>query len=166
MPTIFDNLRRKRGYPSYYQVAERMAIRKVSCFLMMFGLLDMLKQSAKNAVRTSRRANVILPLMATLWFVCDCRRLVQSSLSLSAHWFCRYASSHGARFRSWWCSSVSWPLSGVVFPLILPWCEAFHRAIDYIYHDFARGGVCPFIWEENFQSFAQAFQVWPVWLPW
>ena len=33
---------------------------------MMFGLLDMLKQSAKIAVRTSRRANVILPLMATL----------------------------------------------------------------------------------------------------
>ena len=66
MPTIFDNLRRKRGYPSYYQVAERMAIRKVSCFLMMFGLLDMLKQSAKNAVRTIRRANVILSLMATL----------------------------------------------------------------------------------------------------
>ena len=43
-----------------------MAMRKVSCFLMMFGLLDMPKQSARNAVRSGGRANVILPLMATL----------------------------------------------------------------------------------------------------
>ena len=40
-----------------------MAIRKVSCFLMM---LDMLKQSARNAVSISRKANVIYPFMATL----------------------------------------------------------------------------------------------------
>ena len=63
MPTVYDRPR-KRGYPFYYRVAERMAMHKVSCFLMMFGLLDMLNQSAKNAVRTIRRANVILPLMA------------------------------------------------------------------------------------------------------
>ena len=43
-----------------------MAIRKVSCFLMMFGLFDMLKQFARNAVRTGGRASVILPLLATL----------------------------------------------------------------------------------------------------
>ena len=36
---------------------EQMAMSKVSC--MMFCLLDMLKQSAKNAVKTIRRANVI-----------------------------------------------------------------------------------------------------------
>ena len=65
MPTNYDRPR-KRGYPIYYRVAERMAMRKVSCFFMLFGLLDMLKQSAKNAVRTVRKANVILPLMATL----------------------------------------------------------------------------------------------------
>ena len=65
MPTIYDRPR-KRSYPFYYRVAEQMAMRKVSCFLMMFGLLDMLKQSARNAIRSSRRANVILPLMATL----------------------------------------------------------------------------------------------------
>ena len=65
MPAIYYRPR-KCGYPFYYRVAERMAMRKISGFLMMIGLLDMLKQSAKNAVRTSRRANVILPLMATL----------------------------------------------------------------------------------------------------
>ena len=40
-----------------------MGMHKVSCFLMM---LDMLKQSARNAVRISRGANVIYPLISTL----------------------------------------------------------------------------------------------------
>ena len=29
-------------------------------------------------------------------------------------------------------------------------CEAFHIAIDYVYSTYAKGGVCPFIWEDQF----------------
>ena len=47
---MFATPPRKRGYPFYFRVAERMAMLKVICFLMMFGLLDILKQSARNVV--------------------------------------------------------------------------------------------------------------------
>lgn len=50
MPTIY--LRpRKRSYPFYYRVAERMALRNMSVFLMIFGLFDFVRTSARNAGR-------------------------------------------------------------------------------------------------------------------
>ena len=38
-------------------------------------------------------------------------------------------------------------------------CEAFHTAIDYVFLKFARGGLCPFLWEDSFMSFAEAFNI-------
>jgi len=65
MPTIYDRPR-KRSYPFHYRVAERMAMRKLSCYFMIFGMFDIIRKSASNAGRTLRRADVILPFMATL----------------------------------------------------------------------------------------------------
>ena len=187
---------------------------------MMFGLLDMLKQSAKNALRTSRRANVILPLMATLasamlqeeiWLVRSTYFTPPNDMTMlrfqSGFWdssataedlfSLRYrfrradfadmllrmllASEVGGALqfhdlRSSKRSRIPSDFAMMVLLRRLGYtcrfadlacefgkatvyiCEAFHTAIDYIYHNFARGGVCPFIWEEDFQSFAQAFQ--------
>ena len=38
-------------------------------------------------------------------------------------------------------------------------CEAFHIAIDYVFLKFARGGLCPFLWEDSFMSFAETFNI-------
>jgi hypothetical protein len=66
MPTIYVRPR-KRGFPFHYRVAERMAMRKMSFYFMMFGLFDFVQQNSRNAGRIMRRhANVIIPLMSTL----------------------------------------------------------------------------------------------------
>ena len=67
MPTIYLRPPR-RSFPHFYRVAERMAMRKMSSFLMMFGMLEFFQRTTRNDGRTRRlpSGHVIIPIMATL----------------------------------------------------------------------------------------------------
>ena len=63
MPTIYLRPRR-RAFPYFYRVAERMAMRKLSSVSIMLGIWDLLLKFRRNARRNLRAAELLLPLMA------------------------------------------------------------------------------------------------------
>ena len=65
MPTIYYRPR-KRACPFHYRFAERMAMRKLSCFFTIFGMFDVVRITGRKAEQTLRGADLILPLIATL----------------------------------------------------------------------------------------------------
>jgi hypothetical protein len=217
MPTIY--LRpRKRSFPFYYRVAERMALRKMSAYLMIFGLFAFVHKSARNAGSALRRSEIILPLMATvtaamlqeeIWIVrstfftppSDTEKLrfqsrVWNGEGADEMFSLRYRFrrgdfadmllrmklateyGNGLRFKSLRSRhryripadfAMMVMLRRLGYPcrfadLVCEFgqsttyiCEAFHIAIDYIFFKYARGGMCPFLWESAFPSFARAF---------
>jgi hypothetical protein len=198
-----------------------MAMRKMSFYLMMFGLFDFVQQCSRNAGRTMRRhANVILPLMATLsaamlheeiWLVRSTFYQSPTNMPMlrfqSGFWngvnaeeifTLRYRFRRtdfadmllrmglasevngGLKFkfmRSRYRYNIPADFAVMVMLRRLGYpcrfadlvcefgksstyiCEAFHTAIDYIFIRFAQGGVCPFLWEDAFPSFARAFSI-------
>ena len=219
MPTIYDRPR-KRSYPFHYRVAERMAMRKLSCYFMIFGMFDVVRKTARKAGQTLRRADVILPLIATLtaamlqeelWLVRSTYLSPPTDISMlrfqSAVWngdraaelftmlyrfrqadfadmllrmdlatevggdlqFKDLRSRYGARIPADFAMMVmlrrlrySCRFADLVceFGKATTYiCEAFHTAIDYVFLKFARGGLCPFLWEDSFMSFAEAFNI-------
>jgi hypothetical protein len=219
MPTIYDRPR-KRAYPFHYRVAERMAMRKISCYFMILGVFDVVTKSARNVGRKLRRADVILPLMATLtaamlheemWLLrstyfsapTDMTMLRFQSAYLrqdsaqnmfTMRYRFRYADFADMLFRMGltievggrlqfkylrsryrYCIPADFAMMVLLRRLGYPCrfadlvcefgkpttyiCEAFHTAIDYVFLKYARGGVCPFLWEGSFMSFAEAFHI-------